>query len=90
MPGAIVGAIANEGGLHRSDFGHITIRPEFSLVELPPNLPADTLKKLEKTRIQGNLINLQLDGEPGRRPPRHDAGDRAKRDTKPKKHRKAQ
>ena len=24
MPGAIVGAIANEGGLHRSDFGHIT------------------------------------------------------------------
>ena len=23
MPGAIVGAIANEGGLHRSDFGHI-------------------------------------------------------------------
>ena len=27
VPGAIVGAIANEGGLHRSDFGHITIRP---------------------------------------------------------------
>ena len=26
MPGAIVGAIANEGGLHRSDFGHITIQ----------------------------------------------------------------
>ena len=34
-PGAIVGAIANEGGLHRSDFGHITIGPDFSLVELP-------------------------------------------------------
>src|SRR6202048_432457 len=27
-PGAIVGAIANEGGLHRSDFGHISIRPD--------------------------------------------------------------
>ena len=38
MPGAIVGAIANEGGLHRSDFGHITIRPEYSLVELPAKL----------------------------------------------------
>ena len=25
-PGSIVGAIANEGGLHRSDFGHITIK----------------------------------------------------------------
>ena len=35
MPGAIVGAIANEGGLHRSDFGHISIKPDFSLVELP-------------------------------------------------------
>ena len=38
-PGAIVGAIANEGGLHRSDFGHITIGPDFSLVELPAKLP---------------------------------------------------
>ena len=34
-PGSIVGAIANEGGLHRSDFGHITIKSDFSLVELP-------------------------------------------------------
>jgi ATP-dependent RNA helicase DeaD len=61
MPGAIVGAIANEGGLHRSDFGHITIKQDFSLVELPPDLPRETLKALEKTRIQGELINLQLD-----------------------------
>jgi ATP-dependent RNA helicase DeaD len=65
MPGAIVGAIANEGGLHRSDFGHISIRPDHSLVELPAKLSHDTLKALEKTRIQGILINLQPD-----RPPR--------------------
>ncbi|MFI5510812.1 DEAD/DEAH box helicase [Mycobacterium sp. NPDC051804] len=65
MPGAIVGAIANEGGLHRSDFGHISIRPDHSLVELPPKLSRETLKKLENTRIQGILINLQPD-----RPPR--------------------
>src|SRR6476469_3165252 len=38
MPGAIVGAIANEGGLHRSDFGHISIREDYSLVELPAKL----------------------------------------------------
>ena len=50
-PGAIVGAIANEGGLHRSDFGHITIRPDHSLVELPAKLSRETLKALEKTRI---------------------------------------
>jgi ATP-dependent RNA helicase DeaD len=90
MPGAIVGAIANEGGLHRSDFGHITIKPEYSLVELPPNLPAETLKKLERTRIQGNLINLQPeDGGPAKRAPRGDF-DKGKRDTKFKKHRKPQ
>jgi ATP-dependent RNA helicase DeaD len=60
-PGAIVGAIANEGGLHRSDFGHIAIGPDFSLVELPVKLPQATLKKLEQTRISGVLIDLRPD-----------------------------
>lgn len=64
MPGAIVGAIANEGGLNRSDFGHISIRPDYSLVELPANLSRDTLKKLERTRIQGVLINIEPDRGP--------------------------
>jgi len=64
MPGAIVGAIANEGGLHRSDFGHIAIRPDYSLVELPKKLSHETLKKLEHTKIQGVPINLTLDRGP--------------------------
>jgi ATP-dependent RNA helicase DeaD len=58
-PGAIVGAIANEGGLHRSDFGHIAVGPDFSLVELPAKLPGAIFKKLEQTRISGVLINLR-------------------------------
>jgi ATP-dependent RNA helicase DeaD len=66
-PGHIVGAIANEGGLHRSDFGHITIRPDFSLVELPAKLPRKTLKALENTRISGVKINLQPDRAPDKR-----------------------
>jgi ATP-dependent RNA helicase DeaD len=69
-PGAIVGAIANEGGLHRSDFGHITIGPDFSLVELPAKLPRATLKALERTRISGVLINLR----PERRHDGHSGG----------------
>ncbi|MDX1887285.1 DEAD/DEAH box helicase [Mycolicibacterium sp. 120270] len=64
MPGAIVGAIANEGGLHRSDFGHISIRENYSLVELPAKLSKQTLKALAKTRIQGQLIDLQPDRGP--------------------------
>jgi ATP-dependent RNA helicase DeaD len=63
-PGHIVGAIANEGGLHRGDFGHITIRPDFSLVELPEKLSKETLKALEHTRISGVRINLQPDRGP--------------------------
>jgi ATP-dependent RNA helicase DeaD len=60
-PGAIVGAIANEGGLHRSDFGHINIKVDHSLVELPAKLSKETLKKLENTRVQGVLIDLKPD-----------------------------
>ncbi len=71
-PGSIVGAIANEGGLHRSDFGHIAIKVDHSLVELPANLSKETWAKLENTRISGVLIELKLDrGRPsgGSRPP---------------------
>jgi ATP-dependent RNA helicase DeaD len=66
VPGAIVGAIANEGGLRRSDFGHISIRPDHSLVELPADLSRETLEALRRTRISGQLIQLQRDsGPPG-------------------------
>ena len=67
-PGAIVGALANEGGLHRSDFGHITIRPDFSLVELPAKLSRQTVKALERTRISGVLINVRGVGYRFRQP----------------------
>ncbi|HJR90051.1 MAG TPA: DEAD/DEAH box helicase [Aeromicrobium sp.] len=60
-PRQIVGALANEGGFTRDDFGRIEIRSTFSLVELPPDIPADTLRKLAKTRISGVLIDLQPD-----------------------------
>jgi ATP-dependent RNA helicase DeaD len=67
-PRQIVGALANEGGLGRSDFGAIQIRPDFSLVELPANLSRETLDRLADTRISGQLIELRLDtGGPGRR-----------------------
>ncbi len=69
-PGAIVGAIANEGGLHRSDFGHIAIGPDFSLVELPAKLPRATLKRLERTRISGVLIALRPETSSDKAPER--------------------
>lgn len=60
-PRQIVGALANEGGFRREDFGAIQIRPDFSLVELPADIPRDTLKRLENTRISGRLIELKPD-----------------------------
>ena len=65
-PRQIVGAIANEGGLGRQDFGHIDIRPDHSLVELPATLPPGAWESLRSTRISGQLIELTLDE--GRRP----------------------
>ncbi|QBJ97833.1 DEAD/DEAH box helicase [Rhodococcus sp. ABRD24] len=78
VPGAIVGAIANEGGLRRSDFGHISIRPDHSLVELPADLASETVEALRATRISGVLIQLQLDqGTPSGGRPRGGRDDRA-------------
>ena len=79
-PRQIVGAIANEGGLSRGDFGAIKIHPNFSLVDLPANLSGDVLGKLSRTRISGVLIDIQLDGGTSsaadQRGPRYERSDR--------------
>ena len=63
-PRQIVGAIANEGGLSRGDFGAIKIYPDFSLVDLPANLSPESLRKLGGTRIGGKLIDIRVDTGP--------------------------
>ena len=60
-PRQIVGALANEGGLSREDFGKIDIKPAFSIVELPVDLDPAVLDKLSGTRISGVLINIKPD-----------------------------
>ncbi|MDQ6526233.1 DEAD/DEAH box helicase [Nocardioides sp. LHD-245] len=66
-PRQIVGALANEGGLDRRDFGKITIRPDYSIVELPAQLTSDQWERLKSTRISGKLIELAKDfGPPNR------------------------
>lgn len=84
-PRQIVGALANEGGLGRDDFGRIQIRWDFTLVELP-ELDRSQLERLSQTRIMGVPIDIRVDtgkddrsGRGGRdrserpaRKPRHD------------------
>ncbi|MEV7827222.1 DEAD/DEAH box helicase [Microbacterium enclense] len=78
-PRQIVGALANEGGLRRNDFGAIQIRQDFSLVELPADLSRDTINHLADTRISGQLIDLRLD-QGGRSAKRSDRPQRRDRD----------
>ncbi|QBE50383.1 DEAD/DEAH box helicase [Leucobacter triazinivorans] len=80
-PGQIVGAIANEGGLGRDDFGRIQMRDDFSLVELPAKLSREALDALSQTRISGKLIELRPDTGPVRDGKRggYDRGDRGDR-----------
>jgi ATP-dependent RNA helicase DeaD len=84
-PRQIVGALANEGGLSREDFGKIDIRPGFSIVELPADLPAETVRALRDTRIGGVPIDLKADTFPRRRagerprPSRSETGDTRKK-----------
>ncbi|WP_370617619.1 DEAD/DEAH box helicase [Mumia sp. Pv 4-285] len=63
-PKSIMGALANEGGLGRSDFGNISIRFDHSLVELPDPLPSGAQNALSRTRIGGELIHLERDRGP--------------------------
>jgi len=80
-PRQIVGALANEGGLGRDDFGVINIRPDFSTVELPTNMDSSVLEKLRDTRISGRLIEIKPDRGP-RGGARRD-GDRFERRDRP-------
>ncbi|GAB3757496.1 DEAD/DEAH box helicase [Zhihengliuella somnathii] len=72
MPGSIVGALANEGGFTANEIGGIDIRSDHSLVELPADLSKDQWRALSKTRIGGELIQLELDS--GRKPRRDREG----------------
>ncbi len=83
-PRQIVGAIANEGGLQRKDFGHIAIRPDHSLVELPADLAEETWAALSQTRISGKLIELSRD----QGPPASRSGDDSDGSTRKPRHKK--
>jgi ATP-dependent RNA helicase DeaD len=77
-PGAIVGAIANEAGLDSAHIGHIDIRTDHTLVELPADVPGAVVKRLQRARVAGRPMGLRRASEAGgssnTRPERHDRG----------------
>lgn len=57
-PGQLVGAIANEGGIDGSRIGRIDIHDLFTLVDLPADLPGETLQALQRTRVCGRPLRI--------------------------------
>ncbi|WP_221046960.1 DEAD/DEAH box helicase [Methylogaea oryzae] len=59
-PKDIVGAIANEGGIPGKRIGHIKLHDTYSFVDLPADLPAQTVKVLQKLWVRNRQLNLRL------------------------------
>ena len=61
-PGNIVGAIANEADIDSKYIGRINIFEEFSLVDLPEDMPKELLNELKNVRVVGQRLNISLLG----------------------------
>jgi ATP-dependent RNA helicase DeaD len=60
-PGNIVGAISNEGKIKSRDIGRIKIFDQFSLVDLPQDLPAEKLHKLKTVWVCDEQLQISPD-----------------------------
>ena len=86
-PGNIVGAIANEADIDSKYIGRINIFEEYSVIDLPENMPKELLNTLKPVRVAGQRLDISLLAEKKTRPT--DAGDKPPR-TRPKVRHKAQ
>ena len=58
-PGNIVGAIANEAGLDSAHIGRIEIFDDYTLVDLPAGMPAETFQLLKKVRVAQQMLMIE-------------------------------
>jgi len=63
-PGNIVGAIANEANVDSRSIGRVDIRDDYSLVDLPADMPNDVLQHLKKVWVVGQQLRIVPDGQP--------------------------
>ncbi len=60
-PGNIVGAIANEAGMDSKHIGRIEIYDDYSVLDLPDDMPADLLDHLKSVRVAGQQLQIRRD-----------------------------
>jgi len=68
-PANIVGAIANEAGLSNRDIGHIEIKDDHSLVELPKGMPKEIFDELKGVWVSGQQLKISKVGRDKRQAP---------------------
>ncbi|WP_167148623.1 DEAD/DEAH box helicase [Actinomyces sp. ZJ308] len=93
LPGAIVGALANEGGIEGSDIGKIDILQSFSLVTIYADLSPEQLSVMGRATFAGRELRIRPDEGPGhgwsgpgggeRGPKRRDWDNRGERGERP-------
>lgn len=63
-PGNIIGAIANEAGLDAQHIGRLSIRGEYSLVDLPDGMPKEVFDHLKKVWVAQQQLRIrEWDGD---------------------------
>ena len=87
-PGNIVGAIANEAGIDSKFIGRINISDNYTLVDLPSDIPKEIFNDLKKVRVAGQKLNISAlagGGNTGtKRAPTIKTKDKKNKDRKPK------
>ena len=58
-PGNILGAIANEAEISSDYIGTIQILQDFTVIDLPDEMPSETFEILKNTRIFNKTLNLE-------------------------------
>lgn len=61
-PGNIVGAIANEAGIDSKNIGRIEIFDNYSVLDLPNDMPAELLEHLKTVWVAGQQLRISADG----------------------------
>jgi len=78
-PGNIVGAIANEADIDSKYIGRINIFDDYSLIDLPENMPKELLNALKPVRVAGQRLNISLVGAKKNRGDSHSAAEKPQR-----------
>ena len=86
-PGNILGAIANEAEISSAFIGAIHIYQDFTTVDLPDEMPNETLQILKNTRVFDKKMNMEDLTEKNNKPSPRESSRHFKRDSSKKRRR---